>query len=75
MAEFNMKQIGKAMKATRELRGKTKEELAIETGLAVSSIYNYETGKNVPGLYNLIHLADALRVPLDVYIGRKVKYE
>lgn len=73
MDDFDMKRIGKAMKIARGRKGFSREGLARESGVGVNNLYNYESGRTEPRLYNLVVLADTLGVSLDTYIGRKVK--
>ncbi len=71
---YELRDIGAAMRRARERRGVTRRELAKRTGVPKSTITGYESGGRVwPGLYNLALLADELKIPLDEYIGRAVE--
>jgi transcriptional regulator with XRE-family HTH domain len=48
------------------------QKLAEKSGISFWCIYNYEKGKNEPGMHNLIVLADALEISLDEYVGREI---
>ena len=63
--------IHEAMVKAREAKGWSREELAGRSGVDRRNICNYEKGENMPGLFNLIALADALGISLDEYVGRK----
>jgi transcriptional regulator with XRE-family HTH domain len=60
-----------AMKAARKKRGFTQRMLERKSGISVSTLNHYETGKSMPGLYNLIEITDALGISIDEYIGRR----
>ena len=64
--------IGQAMRETREDFGLTLAQLAQMSGVPVSTISSYEIGKMVPGVHNLIALADALETSIDDYIGHRI---
>lgn len=63
--------IHEAMTKARVERGWSRTVLADLSGVSTMSVYNYEAGKAVPGLLNLIALADTLGISLDEYVGRK----
>jgi transcriptional regulator with XRE-family HTH domain len=59
------------MTKAREEKGWTKSKLSRVSGVPLTSVYSYETGMVLPGLLNLLSLADALGISLDEYVGRK----
>lgn len=59
------------LRECRERRGWTQSELAAKCGLKPSAISHFETGGRVPSAGNLIRLADALDVTLDVLCKRR----
>lgn len=63
--------IHEAMTKAREEKGWTKSKLSRVSGVPLTSVYSYETGMVLPGLLNLLSLADALDISLDEYVGRK----
>lgn len=63
--------IHEAMTKAREAKGWTRAKLVAKSGVPLMSLYSYETGKVLPGLLNLLSLADALGISLDEYVGRK----
>ena len=67
-----MQTISKAMRETREDFGLSQEQLSEISGVAVSTISAYETGKVLPGILNLVSLADALDTSIDDYIGHRI---
>jgi transcriptional regulator with XRE-family HTH domain len=58
------------LKAARELRGLSQEQVAERSGLQPSAISHFETGSRKPSFDNLKRLADALRVSTDYLLGR-----
>lgn len=64
--------IGEAMRTARKKAGLTIEKLSKKTYITPLSISNYENNKTIPGLLNLLDLADALNISIDEYIGREV---
>ena len=60
-----------SMRRIRNKRKLSLRQLAQISGVTYSMICRYETGKQDPGLFNLVCLADALGIGLDEYIGRK----
>lgn len=63
--------IRQGLRECREMRGMSQTDLAKATGLEPSAVSHFETGQRVPSLGNLIRLADALNVTLDVLCLRK----
>lgn len=58
------------LRAAREKRDLSQEELATRTGLQPSAISHFETGSRKPSFDNLRRLADALDVTTDYLLGR-----
>ena len=58
------------LKAARDLRGYSQEQLAERSGLQASAISHFETGNRKPSFDNLKRLADALGVSTDYLLGR-----
>ena len=48
------------LRKTREAVGKSKTELAIETGIARLSYFRYETGERKPDVWTASRIANAL---------------
>lgn len=59
------------LKKARIDTGFTQREIAKETGIAQSTIANYETGRTEPDIENLGILADFYGVSTDWLIGTK----
>ena len=53
------------IKRSREDFGWTQEDLGRRAGLSGMAISHYETGRRTPSVWNLIKIADALRVTTD----------
>lgn len=70
-----MSEYGEHMRLVRQSRGMTLWTLHRLTGIPFYLISNYENGKNLPGLQNLVKLSDALRVSLDTYVGHVPELE
>lgn len=64
-----------AMKAARERRGCSRSWLSRKSGVAENTLYEYETGRHEPGIYNLIRLATVLEISIDEYIGRRTPWQ
>ena len=67
--------IGKSMKRIRKSRNLFQRELSEISNVPLTSIREYEEDLVLPGLFNLIAIADALNVTLDELIGRKMPNE
>jgi transcriptional regulator with XRE-family HTH domain len=63
--------IGDAMRDARKRCGFSQKMLERKSGVPESTLNKYETGKAMPGLYNLIAITDALGISIDEYIGRE----
>ncbi len=56
----------------RKQKGWTQERLAIESGISYNTLIKLErNGINNPKIGTVIKLADALKVSLDEFVGRK----
>jgi len=58
------------LKAARNLRDWSQEELAAKAGMPPSSIGHYESGSRKPSFYTLRKLATVLEVTTDYLLGR-----
>lgn len=63
--------IADRLRMARFGRGLSQARLAKLSGVNINSIFIYEAGKTIPGMLNLIALADALEVSLDWLCGRE----
>ena len=63
--------VGERIRKAREEKGWTKTKLAKLSGLARSSIRDYEADKSDPQLFSACCIADALGISLDWLSGRK----
>lgn len=62
---------GQRLRAVREARGWTQDELAERANLSSSVISHFETGvRGKPSADNLVKLANALSVSVDFLLGR-----
>lgn len=66
-----MKPIHEVMKAARLDRGLTQNELSERSGIPLSTISSIERGRHTPTILVVEALADALKLSIDEYIGRK----
>lgn len=57
------KGLGKRIRAWRDQRGWTQEELAEMTGIQVSAISHFETGRRLPSFENLYRLCVQMGCP------------
>lgn len=74
MLQIDPGEVGRSMRAVRVSKNIGRGMLAEESDVALQSIRNYERGRNLPGLVNLICLSSALGVSMDEYTGMKGKY-
>lgn len=63
--------IGENIRKFRQKQGLTQTDLGVMVGVNCNSISAYERGINIPGVFNLLSIADALNVSLDELVGRK----
>lgn len=61
----------RGIRRQRQKRKMTQTELAERIGVRQAAISEYESGEKVPGVENLIRLADALNCSLDELCERK----
>jgi transcriptional regulator with XRE-family HTH domain len=62
--------VGQHIVGHRKSRGITQDQLAAASGIDSSNIRAYENGRNMPNLYSLMRLAQALSVePGELLIG------
>ena len=64
--------IGNNIKKLRKESGITQEQIASKLCSSRQALSNYETGKRIPDIYELIVLADLFEVSLDTIVGRKI---
>lgn len=63
---------GSNVRAERARRNMSRKELATATGIAESTIGNYENGASAINFDNAVKLADAFGISLDELAGRTV---
>lgn len=63
--------ISRRLFALRTLKRLSQEKLCEATDIPLPSYRNWETGRNEPGVYALITLADYYQVSVDVIVGRE----
>lgn len=64
--------IGNNIKKLRKESGMTREQISVKLCMSRQTLSNYETGKRIPDIYELIVLADLFEVSLDTIVGRKI---
>lgn len=74
MLQLDPYEVGRNMRTVRASKGMGRGKLAKESDVALQSIRNYECGRNLPGLVNLVCLSSALGVSIDEYTGMKGRY-
>lgn len=62
--------ISKGLSEARLARDLSQSELASRAGLLPSAVAHFESGRRMPGVANLLKLADALDISLDRLFGR-----
>ena len=65
--------VAESMRKIREERGFKLCDVARKSGIPSNSIANYEHGRTLPTLMNLMSLADFYGVSIDELIGRRCK--
>jgi transcriptional regulator with XRE-family HTH domain len=65
--------ISRNIAEVREARGMSQAELGKATGLSPTVISRFETGRGAPNFINLLKLANALNVTIDLIFGRTYK--
>lgn len=68
MNQFDQQFFGENLRKLRKRKGLTQSQVAEKLGVTQSNIGGYETGKNLPSLFNLLELAKLLEVSLDKLI-------
>lgn len=61
------------IKKMREEKGLSQRRLADKVGVTPAAVYQWETGRAVPTLDNLVSLADALECSTDAVLGRNAQ--
>lgn len=64
--------MGEHMKFARKNAKVSRVKLSEISGIPITTIYNNEHDLCFPRLFTVMCLADALKIPLDEYIGRTV---
>lgn len=67
----NMETIGKNIKYAREDKGIAQNVLASKLNISAASVSNWEKGKRMPDITNLIAICNALDVESDQILGLK----
>lgn len=63
--------IGHNIRTLRKEHNMTQEQLAQQLNMKRQTLSNYEIGKRIPDIYELITIADIFDVTLDEIAGRK----
>lgn len=64
--------VGSNIKKLRKEAGITQEQIDSKLCISRQALSNYEIGKRLPDIYELIELADLFEVSLDTIVGRKI---
>lgn len=62
--------IGSNIRALRKKNYLTQEQLAETLNMTRQTLSNYELGKRIPDIYELIRIADLFHASLDEMVGR-----
>lgn len=65
--------IGRNIRLLRQGKKMTQEQLAGRLFMKRQTLSNYEIGKRVPDIYELMGIADVFELTLDEIVGRKLK--
>lgn len=74
MLQIDPGEVGRSMRSVRRAQGIGQVGLSRRSDVALQNIRNYEAGRNLPGLANLVCLSSALGVSMDEYTGMKGRY-
>lgn len=74
MLQIDPGEVGRNMRAVRVSKNIGRSRLAEKSDVALQSIRNYERGRSLPGLVNLVCLSSALGVSMDEYTGMKGRH-
>ncbi len=61
-------EVARRIKQCRAESGLTQAAAAARAGIQATHLSHFETGRRLPGLYNLAHLARAIGVPVGALI-------
>ena len=67
--------IGEHIREARKGKGYSISKLSLKSGVAVQTIWKWETDETMPTVILLMCVADALEITLDELVGRKIKNE
>jgi transcriptional regulator with XRE-family HTH domain len=62
--------IGYNIRSLRSERNMTQEQLAQKMYVKRQTLSNYEVGKRIPDIYELLTMADIFEITLDEFVGR-----
>lgn len=65
--------VGNELRAARARRDLTRQQLAVLTGLAVSTIQRFENGERSPDMQQLHALCQALEIPMREFVTLALK--
>lgn len=65
-------EIGASLYHHRREAGLSRARLAKKAGVSQSAIEFYEDGHGAPGILAVVKIADALKLPIDDLIGRRI---
>lgn len=66
---YNVKESGRRIKAIRERKGQTQEEVSVELGISLDGYRKIERGRNGARIDTLVYLADYFNTSLDYLVG------
>ena len=63
--------IGDNIRVLRKKNGLLKKDLADQLNITRQALSNYEVGKRIPDIFELIRMAEIFKVSVDEIIGRE----
>ena len=63
--------IGDNIRALRKKNGLLQKDLAHQLNITRQALSNYEVGKRIPDIFELIRMAEIFKVSVDEIIGRE----
>ena len=64
--------IGDNIRVLRKKNGLLQKDLADQLNITRQALSNYEVGKRIPDIFELIRMAEIFKVSVDEIIGREV---
>ena len=74
MEEFNLRELGKRIKAARKAKKKTQDDVAHAIGVSKNIVSEWERGTKQPGIMNVLNYCNFLGISLDELLEFKQQH-